>query len=174
MKETTTYENFPLWIPIASNALSLSICALGAYIVAGFGVWALALYLAYCLAIELRVLRHSCVHCHYYGKVCGLGKGKLCALLLKRGNPPRFAQAQASWVSLLPDFLVSLIPLVAGIVLSLVAFNWTRVGLLAALVVLSTVGNGAVRGGLVCKYCKQREIGCPAQRLFSGEQAPAE
>jgi hypothetical protein len=23
-----------------------------------------------------------------------------------------------------------------------------------------------VRGHIACKYCKQREIGCPAQRLF--------
>jgi hypothetical protein len=24
-----------------------------------------------------------------------------------------------------------------------------------------------VRGQLACKYCKQRELGCPAEQLFS-------
>jgi F0F1-type ATP synthase membrane subunit c/vacuolar-type H+-ATPase subunit K len=35
------------------------------------------------------------------------------------------------------------------------------------LVGLTTIGNGYIRGNLTCKYCKQREIGCPAEQLFS-------
>jgi hypothetical protein len=32
---------------------------------------------------------------------------------------------------------------------------------------LTFIGNGLVRGSLACKYCKQREIGCPAEQLFN-------
>jgi hypothetical protein len=28
------------------------------------------------------------------------------------------------------------------------------------------MGNAVVRSQLACRYCRQREIGCPAQRLF--------
>jgi len=30
-------------------------------------------------------------------------------------------------------------------------------------------GTAMIRGNLVCKYCKQREIGCPAEKLFNKE-----
>jgi len=38
-----------------------------------------------------------------------------------------------------------------------------------ALVMLSFVGNAVIRGSFACKYCRQREIGCPASRLFAGK-----
>jgi hypothetical protein len=39
---------------------------------------------------------------------------------------------------------------------------------LAVLIALSFVGNAVLRGSFACKYCKQREIGCPAEKLFGG------
>ena len=35
------------------------------------------------------------------------------------------------------------------------------------IVILTTIGNGFIRGTLTCKYCKQGELGCPADRLFN-------
>jgi hypothetical protein len=40
--------------------------------------------------------------------------------------------------------------------------------LLVVLVFLSLAGNAIIRGSFACKYCRQREIGCPAEKLFSG------
>jgi len=35
------------------------------------------------------------------------------------------------------------------------------------LLLLATAGKGAVRSSLACKRCRQRELGCPAERLFA-------
>jgi hypothetical protein len=172
MEETRSYDSFPIWIVILCGLATISVYAVGAYVLAGFGILVPALYLLYCLWIEVRILRGSCVNCYYYGKLCGLGRGKLCSSLFKRGNPQRFAEKQASWSDVLPDFLVFVFPIAGGIVLLVRDFTWLLVAALAILVVLYLGGNAVTRGSLACKYCKQREIGCPAEKLFGGEAAP--
>ena len=37
------------------------------------------------------------------------------------------------------------------------------------IILLTTLGNAIVRGSLACKHCMQRELGCPAEKLFSKE-----
>ena len=166
--QSTTYESYPASTVLLSNALVVAIYAIGAVILPGVGAWAVVLYSAYCVWIEFRILTKSFVNCSYYGKWCGLGKGKLCALLFKRGDPAKFANAVVSWRDLLPDFLVSIVPLIVGVLLLTRDFSWLLAVLVVALAALSFGGNAVVRGCLLCKYCKQRELGCPAQRLFSG------
>jgi len=68
---------------------------------------------------------------------------------------------------MIPDLLVSLIPLLTAIVLMIIKFNLILLFSAIILIVLTTIGNGFIRGNLTCKYCKQREIGCPAEQLFS-------
>ena len=171
MKKTKIYENFPFWIVLLSNILSLSIYAIGAYILLGFGIFFVTLYLLYCLWMEINVLRRSCVGCYYYGKVCGFGKGKLCSLLFKKGSSEIFVKKKISPIDILPDFLVFIIPIIGGVILSILNFNWTIVGMMMILLVISLGGNAFVRGSFTCKYCKQREIGCPAEKLFSKKKS---
>ena len=166
MEETKSYENFPLWIVLLSSLVALLIYAVGAYILARLGIVYAILYLLYCLGIEIWLLRGSCVHCYYYGKVCGLGRGKLCSVLFPKGDPQKFIEREASWTALLPDFMVFIFPIVGGIILLVTDFSWLIVAMLAILVILSSVGNAVIRGSLTCKYCKQREIGCPAEKMF--------
>lgn len=170
MEEPKTYENFPVRIALLSNLVAVAIYALGAYILAGFGIVFAILYLLYCLWIELGVMRRSCVDCFYYGKVCGLGKGKLCALLFKRGDPQRFVEKEISPSKLLPDFMVAIFPIVGAIILLARDFSWLLVALLAIFVILFFGGTAIIRGSFACKYCKQREIGCPAEQIFSKEK----
>ena len=167
MKKTKSYENFPLWIVFLSAILSLSIYTIGAYIMLGFGIFFVILYLLYCLWMEINVLRRSCVGCYYYGKVCGFGKGKLCSLFFKKGSSKIFVKRKISPIDILPDFLVFIIPTIGGVILSILNFNWTIVGAMIILLFISFAGNAFIRGSLACKYCKQREIGCPAEKLFS-------
>ncbi len=68
MNEIRTYSSYPLRYVLASNAVSITIYALGAVIVAPAGWGAVAGYLVLCLAVELNVLRKSCVDCYYYGR----------------------------------------------------------------------------------------------------------
>jgi len=154
---------------ISCSFVSLAIVAIGAAIFAGFTIWLTIPYLVYWLWIEIRVLKRSCVNCAYYGKVCGFGKGKLCVLLFKKGDAKKFVEGSISWSDVLPDFLVFVFPIIGGIVSLVRSFSWPVVVLLGVLILLASVGNGIIRGAFACKYCRQREIGCPASMLFAGE-----
>jgi hypothetical protein len=171
MDESKIYQNFPIRIVILCNLLPLLIYAIGVAILAGFSGWMSLGYLLFCLWLEYRVLKYSCVNCYYYGKVCGSGKGRLCSLLFKPGDPQAFARKEISWTELIPDFLVSIIPLVGGIILLVLDFNWLIVGLLVLLLALTFGGNAVIRGTFMCKHCRQRELGCPAEKLFNKEGA---
>ena len=165
--ENKTYEKFPFWMVLISDAVSFGIYLIGAYIIYQFGLIWFCLYLLFCLYQEFRVMRLSCIHCYYYGKLCGLGKGKIASLFLKKGDPKKFLEKDITWKDLIPDLLVALIPFLAGIYLLVTMFNWLMLCLTAILLLITTFGNGYIRSNIVCKYCKQRELGCPAEKLFS-------
>jgi hypothetical protein len=167
MTESKPYENFPVWMPLMSNLLSFSIYAIGALILTGYGVVLPIIYLMFCVGVEFRIMKKSCVNCYYYGKDCGIGKGRICSLLFKKGDPAKFAERTISKSDLVPDFLVAIFPLGGGIVLLMRNFSIGLTALVALLALLVTVGNFLVRTSFACKYCKQREIGCPAEKLFS-------
>jgi hypothetical protein len=120
------------------------------------------------------LLKGACVSCYYYGSVCGLGRGRLCSLLFRKGDPSKFTEREFTWLKMLPDLLVAIFPLVGAVVQLIRQPTWVMGALLAALVLLYGGGNAVVRGAMACKYCKQREIGCPAQEMFSGRGGPAE
>ena len=161
------YENYPLADVFICNVVSLATYAAGALVLARVGIEWVALYLIYCLALEVRLLGGHCVDCYYYGKTCAFGKGRLAALFFKKGTNAKFSAMRVTWISVAPDFLVALIPLVAGVLLLLKSFDWTLAALLALIVVLSFAGNAFVRGSIACKHCKQRALGCPAEKLFN-------
>ena len=167
MEITKTFENYPFWFVFLANALAFSIYGIGAYIFYGFGILAAFAYLLYCLIIELRLLKKSCIDCYYYGKTCFSGRGRICALIHKKGDPARFLKTQIKFKDLIPDMLVGLAPVLAGIILLILAFSWPLLGLTIFLFILSFFGNALLRGSLACKFCKQRELGCPAAEFFN-------
>ena len=166
-QKTKTYENFPSWMVALSNLLPLLIYIIGAYILYKLWVGFFVLYILYCFWVEKRVLKKSCINCYYYGKTCCFGKGKICSWFFKKGDTKNFCKKQISWVDILPDFLVSIFPLIAGIILLIIKFNWRILLLMIIIVLLSSVGTSIIRGNFACKYCKQREFGCPAEKLFN-------
>ncbi|MCD4752981.1 MAG: hypothetical protein K8R40_07915 [Anaerolineaceae bacterium] len=167
IEQPETYENYPCWIIIISNLVSIVIYLIGAYIIYQLGIIWLLIYLLYIFGLEIRLMKKSCVNCYYYGKFCAFGKGKLSALFFKKGSPKAFRKDKITWKDILPDFLVSVIPLIVGIVLLILNFNWLILSLIILLVILTSAGSGFVRGSLACKFCKQRELGCPAEQLFN-------
>ncbi|VVC03584.1 Uncharacterised protein [Candidatus Burarchaeum australiense] len=164
--EQSNYENYPLWIVLISNFFSLAVYLLGTFVMYQLGLAWLVAYLAYVACLEFRLLKGSCVNCYYYGRTCAFGKGRLSCLLFKKGDARKFACRQITWKDILPDFLVSLVPMAAGVILLVHEFSWLVLGAILLLAVLSFAGSAFVRGSLACKYCKQRELGCPAERLF--------
>ena len=170
MVKIESYENFPLWIPFIAILVSVIGYVLGAFILSGFGLFIVAIYLIYCIGIELLVIFRSCKDCYYYGKICGLGKGKIAPLFTKKGKPSKFIDKKISWYDLVPDFLVSIIPIIGGIILLTYDFSFLLLGLIIILVVIFFGGTGFIRGSFACRYCKQKELGCPAQKIFNKEK----
>lgn len=167
MEITKTYDNFPLRIVILSNMVSILIYFSGFIIILRLSLVAAILYLVFILTLEFRLLSKHCVNCYYWGKTCGFGKGRLSSLFFKKGLPSKFCEKSFTWKDMIPDLLVSLIPLLTAIVLMIIKFNLILLFAAILIVVLSTTGNSFIRGRLTCKYCRQREIGCPAEQLFS-------
>ena len=165
--KTSSFENFPWWMVAITNAVGLAIYAIGLALMTRLGVVWGVLYALYCIGMEWRVLSGSCRHCYYFGKQCGFGKGRISALFFTRGAELTLSAKRISWLDIVPDFLVTLIPLAAGIAMLLKSFSWLLLLLVVILAFLGSVGTGFVRGQLACKYCKQRELGCPAEQLFS-------
>lgn len=169
-----TYENYPVWVVVLSNLVSLAIYGLGFAIIFRLGLIFSIFYLIYILVLEHRLIGHHCVDCHYWGKACGFGKGRLSSWFFEKGDISRFCAKGMTIKDIIPDILVSLIPLVVGIVLLIADFNIALLFTLLLLIILTMFGNGYVRGKLTCKYCKQKELGCPADRLFNkGERKTA-
>ena len=155
---------------VAVSALvTISIYGLGALILAGLGPVVTAAYLLYCAFFELRTMKHSCVNCFYYGKVCALGRGKISAYFFPQGDPGKFSCMNMTWGTLIPDVLIMLLPLLGGAIILVRSFSWTVVVGMVLLAVLSLGGNAFVRGQIACKYCKQRELGCPAEKFFGAQ-----
>ena len=166
MENKTVYEKFPIWIPSVPWAVSLSIYAIGVYILLKFAVFLAVLYILFCVWVEFEVLKESCVNCYYYGRTCSLGRGKLCAFIFKKGTAENFVDREISWKDIAPDFLVFVVPLVGGIIYLIEDFTLLILALLVVLTILSLGGNALLRGALICKHCKQRRLGCPAEQLF--------
>lgn len=161
------YEHYPVKTVIAANLVSLLVYGIGAYILSGFGIIWVTGYLLFILVLEFRLLGGHCPDCYYYGKTCAFGKGALSARLFPKGRPERFAEMKITWKSILPDVLVFILPVVAGILILLREFSAPVFILVVALLLLGFFGNALVRGRLACRYCRQRETGCPAEQLFS-------
>jgi hypothetical protein len=166
MQESPAYEQYPARIVIASNLLSLLIYLTGAFLVYPFGLVWTVLYLLFVLVLECRVAGRHCVDCYYYKKTCAFGKGRLSGLVFPEGVPERFHQKTMTWIAMLPDLLVLLVPLLAGVALLVIEFRWMILFFIILLLILGFPGNAFVRGHLACKYCKQKAIGCPAAQLF--------
>jgi hypothetical protein len=162
----TGFERYPLGTVIASNAVAWAVYGIGTAIMARHGAVPCLVYIACCLWVEFRVLTMSCRTCWYYGRRCGFGKGKLCALFFPKGDPADFLRKDITWWDIVPDFAVGLLPVIAGAVLLVRRFSWTLLLLVLLLLALATAGNAFVRGVLVCRHCRQRDLGCPAQKLF--------
>jgi hypothetical protein len=167
METKKAYDNFPAGIVILSNLVAILIYGLGFFITLRLGWVAAVLFLLFVLILEYRLISKHCVDCFYWGKTCGFGKGRASAMFFKKGHTSKFCEKEISWKEMVPDFLVTLIPLVTGIIFLFIKFSFLLLTATVLLTTLATIGNGYIRGSLTCKFCKQKEFGCPAEKMFS-------
>ena len=167
MIQTKSYQNFPWWIPLIAIFVSIIGYSIGAVILGGFGIIFSILYLFYCIGAELLVILRSCKDCWYYGRICGLGKGKIAPLFVKKGDTKKFVDKEISMIDMIPDFMVVILPLIGGVILLILDFSIMVLVLMVILAILFFGGTAFIRGTFVCKYCKQKDIGCPAYAIFN-------
>lgn len=166
MENTACKDQYPLWIVVVANLVPILMYGIGVYLFLQISIWWVVAYLLFVLLPEFRLVSGHCTDCYYYGKRCAFGKGRLSARFFPKGSPERFCAMEITWKDILPDFLVFIVPVLAGIWLLVQGFSWIVLMLIVALLLLGFAGNALVRGGLACRSCMQREIGCPAERLF--------
>jgi len=170
METPKHHENYPIWVVTLSNLVSLATYGLGFYIMMRLNLIVAFFYLAFVLVLEFRLIKRHCVDCYYWGKTCGFGKGRISAWLFKKGDISKFCGKKMTWKDMIPDTLVTLIPMVAGIVMEILNLDTKLLIAIVLMILLTTFGNGFIRGNLTCKYCKQKELGCPAEKLFNKEK----
>lgn len=170
MEPSRRDDNYPIWIALTSNLVSTGTYALGFLVVYRLGLVYSFAYILFILTLEFRLLKYHCIDCYYWGKRCGFGKGRVSALFFKKGDMSKFCTMNITWKSMIPDLLVSLIPLVVGIVLLIIKFDFILLAILLLIVALATFGNSFIRGSLTCSRCRQKDAGCPAYLLFNKDK----
>jgi len=164
-----SFDRFPAYIVIFSVLQAILIYFVGAVIILHLGsAWSI-LYVAFCLWGEVRIMHGSCTNCFYFGKVCAFGRGWLSARIFRRGDPGKFNARPLAWSALIPDLLVSLLPIAGGSYALIRAFSWPLLSLMVLLVLLAFPAAGFIRSQWACAHCRQRELGCPAERLFESQ-----
>ena len=167
METNKRYDNYPAWIVLLSNFVSLGIFALGFLIFLRIHLLFALGYMLYFLFLEYRLIRYHCTDCFYYGRTCAFGHGRISALFCRKGDPKNFCNHTMTWKDMILDIMISLLPFIAGIILMVIEFDFVLLSATILILLLTTIGNNFVRGKLACRYCKQRDLGCPAEALFN-------
>jgi hypothetical protein len=115
------------------------------------------------------LLKNGCVNCYYYGKIFDFDKGRLSSLFFKKGDIHKFNEKDIGWKEMIPDLMVTIFPLIAGIIIIVSNFSWFILISMLIIILLSIPSNALIRGYLTCGNCKQRELDCPAEKLFQNE-----
>jgi hypothetical protein len=170
METILKYKHYPFRTVFLANLVSLGIYGSGFVVMLKAGIYFAFGYLLYILYFEYRLVRFHCSGCYYMGKRCGFGRGFISSCLFKKGDPAIFSMRKATWKNLIPDMLITIIPLVTGIILLILVFDFLLIITMLFLIFLTTSGNGYIRSSLTCKHCIQREMGCPADQLFHPEK----
>jgi hypothetical protein len=167
MEISKTYENFPPWVGVISNLVSITIWSLGILILSGIHWIVAVFYFIFISVLEYRLLSRHCTSCYYWDKTCGIGKGRISSRFFRRSYSSEFCTKNITWTDMIPDMLVSFVPIIAGIVLLIIKFDFIILSAVVLMFILTTAGNALIRRNFACKYCRQRELGCPAEKLFS-------
>jgi len=161
----TCYDNYPARL-VALNILEvLAAVALGATIVARFGLGAALGCAALALLAVALSMAFGCTRCYYHGRVCGTGLGRIASLIFKKREEEEFGRSFSQTVSWTLVGLVLVVPIAAALVALRDGVAFTQLlwlgaflGLVAAIVI--------THSRLVCSRCHQaNEKRCSLGRL---------
>lgn len=159
------YDSYPIRIVILNLVELFAAVLVGLLLVAQMGWAAVLVYASVgCLGVILS-LAYGCTRCCYYGKVCGMGLGRVAALVFSQRNEEEFGQAPSQTVAWTLLGFVLAIPLAAGLVsltrgLSLPVLAAMAIYLGLVVVIVLTHSR------FVCGRCQQaREKRCSLSRM---------
>ncbi len=152
------YENYPRSLVAFNWLFALAGLVVGLMVLAQVGTWAWTGYLAFYLLDMAAVLAFACTRCCYYGKNCGVGYGRLSALVFKKGAEDEFHKATSHKVAGILMLITSPLPILGGIAALIMGYSPYRLFLFLALLGLMFAGF-VTRPRLVCMHCKQAESG---------------
>jgi hypothetical protein len=161
----TCYDDFPVRIVLLNLVELLAALALGLVLVAQLGWWAVLTFAVVgCLGLILS-LAYGCTRCHYYGRICGLGLGRIASLVFRKRDQSDFGKALSQTVAWTLVGLTPALPLAAGPV-SITAgsglFALAQMGVFLALVFVIALTHSRY----VCGHCQQaRDRVCTLGRL---------
>lgn len=138
----TGYLLWPIWMPFGLPLFTI--------------IWAILVVI-----IQILLKKHNCSGCHYYGKSCHLGWGKISAAMFKQdgGNPK--TGMKLSFFYILPPPLTVLTALVFAISRRPAWIYWF---LLVLFVILNAASFPVRKKG--CGLCAMREA-CPGSAAKS-------
>jgi hypothetical protein len=161
----TCYDDYPVRIVLLDLVEVLAAVALGLVLVARLGGWAVITFAVVgCLGLVLS-LAYGCTRCHYYGKVCGLGLGKMASLAFRRRDQSEFGKALSQTVAWTLVGLTLALPVAAGLISLTRRTGLTALlplGIFLALVFVIAMTHSRY----VCGHCGQARDGvCTLSRM---------
>lgn len=155
-----TVDNFPIGFMLFRTATMATAFGFGGYLLLGLGTWTLIPFGIVSVALFLYILRTVCRHCHYYGRRCDLGLGKLAVLILKTGGLNQALYVRNAKKSIPWIFIVLALPMAAGIIM--LATKFTLIMFFKVLGYLVLVCFFVLSGQITaCPRCRMNKI-CPA------------
>ncbi|MFX0115453.1 MAG: hypothetical protein ACFFB3_12965 [Candidatus Hodarchaeota archaeon] len=160
----TYYESYPhriMSLSLGQMILSNLIGILIFYLIID---WLGLVYFFLCLIMLFVAMKFRCSYCYYYDKRCPSGLGKLCKFFFKQGASEEFQNPRNIAPTATLSVAVLLLPFGGGLVLLFEEFSWFVLMLLILYLLIAGLSGYFLRKDLLCKNCKQGQIGCPAYR----------
>ncbi len=158
VKSCHPYTDYPWYVIALRWAMLLTTFILGIYLLYQLGPMVAWFYVFYgVLGLTLILPLSRCVYCHYYGKWCNAGWGKVAEQLFRKEDEEKYVNKYAFAILLYPLWLF---PLLVGIILLLRGRDLKSLIFLAAYVLL-LFAEKMVLKVVACTFCHQKEF-CPA------------
>ncbi|MGD2145954.1 MAG: hypothetical protein PVH41_04605 [Anaerolineae bacterium] len=159
------YADFPISAVIYNLTALGALMALGVVAAIQFGTGVLVVYVLLLAIALVGTLSTVCSRCAgYYGRRCGLGLGKVVALLFRKRPANEYLRTPAQFVIIVLLVAALAWPIVGGALLLVRGFAVALVAQLLAAVVL-LLAFAVPHPRLSCRHCRQGESGaCPIGR----------
>lgn len=152
------YESYKKSTVIFGNFMMLLWISLGTVAVWFFSPMFAWLFLSFALVMIYVVLRKLvCTNCYYYNKWCATGWGKLSAKMFRKGKIEDFNDSIGIKIAPITYGLLTIIPLIVIIISIILAFDYTKIGVLVLLLGVSFYSGGIGRK-TSCSKCKMNSF----------------